>query len=128
MSVQLNHTIVSARDPAASAAFLIEVLGRDRPPVLFGPFTGVELDNGAILDFIHDDAKIEPQHYAFLVSEGEFDQIFRRIKERNLTYWADPAKQKEGEIYHHFGGRGVYWCDPDGHFLEIMTRPYVAKV
>src|SRR5215510_4480582 len=108
MSVQLNHTIVSARDPAASAAFLIEVLGLDRPPVLFGPFTGVELDNGAILDFIQDEGKIEPQHYAFLVSEGEFDQIFGRIKERKLTYWADPAKQREGEVYHHFGGRGVY--------------------
>jgi hypothetical protein len=66
----------------------------------------------------------EPQHYAFLVSDAEFDQIFGRIQERGLDYWADPYRSRYKEINHNDGGRGVYWDDPDGHALEIITRPY----
>lgn len=126
MSVQLNHTIVPCRNKAVSSAFLTELL--DRPPATpFGPFMAVQLDNGISMDY-HDywDAKadIQPQHYAFLVSEKEFDQIFGRITERQLDYWADPMLNLPGEINHHDGGRGVYWRDPDGHLLEIITRPY----
>lgn len=123
MSVQLNHTIVSARDPLASAALLAELLGR-AAPVRFGPFQGVELDNGVTLDFIEEDGDIVGQHYAFLVSEEEFDVIFGRIQKRGLPYWADPGHQHPGKINHGDGGRGVYWSDPDGHSLEILTRPY----
>ena len=123
MSIQLNHTIVSARDPQASAAFLAEVLGR-AAPVRFGPFHGVELDNGVTLDFIQEDGEIARQHYAFLVSEQEFDVIFGGIQQRGLAYWADPGHQHSGKINHGDGGRGVYWDDPDGHSLEILTRPY----
>ena len=90
----------------------------------FGPFLGVKVDNDVTLDFIDDDGEIVSQHYAFLVSENEFDQIFGRIKGRGLTYWADPARQKPGETYTWNGGRGVYFLDPAGHFLEIHTRPY----
>ncbi|UUZ70808.1 VOC family protein [Polaromonas sp. P1(28)-8] len=123
MSIQLNHTIVPARDPRASAAFLAEIL--DRPaPVMFGPFHGVELDNGVTLDFMRVDGDIAWQHYAFLVSEDEFDEIFGRIRERGLPYWADPGHHQPGKINHGDGGRGVYWSDPDGHNLEILTRPY----
>jgi catechol 2,3-dioxygenase-like lactoylglutathione lyase family enzyme len=123
MSIQLNHTIVPARDPRASAAFLAEIL--DRPaPVLFGPFHGVELDNGVTLDFIRDEGHFPVMHYAFLVSEDEFDQIFGRIRALGLTYWADPGQRRPGEINHGDGGRGVYWDDPNGHRLEILTRPY----
>jgi catechol 2,3-dioxygenase-like lactoylglutathione lyase family enzyme len=123
MSIQLNHTIVPARDPQASAAFLAEIL--DRPaPVLFGPFHGVELDNGVTLDFIRDEGHFPVMHYAFLVSEDEFDQIFGRIRARGLSYWADPGQRRPGEINHGDGGRGVYWDDPNGHRLEILTRPY----
>ena len=71
-----------------------------------------------------DEKYLVPNHYAFLVSEDEFDEIFGRIQERKLEYFADPAGQEPGEIYHHFGGRGVYWADPDGHWLEILTVPY----
>ena len=123
MSIQLNHTIVPARDPQASAAFLAEILGRP-VPVLFGPFHGVTLDNGVTLDFIRDDGHFPVMHYAFLVSEDEFDHIFGRIRARGLTYWADPGQHRPGEINHGDGGRGVYWDDPDGHRLEILTRPY----
>ena len=123
MSIDLNHTIVHARDPQASAAFLAELLGRG-VPVRFGPFFGVELDNRVTLDFIQADQELIIEHYAFLVSEQEFDQIFGRIQARELPYWADPAHQQLGRINHHDGGRGVYWNDPNGHYLEIITRPY----
>lgn len=123
MAVQLNHTIVQARDPLASAAFLAEMLGRDAP-IRFGPFYGVPLDNGVTLDFIRAEGDIFRQHYAFLVSEAEFDLIFSRIRARGLPYWADPGHRRPGEINRNDGGRGLYWPDPDGHNLEIITRPY----
>ena len=123
MSIDLNHTIVHARDPQASAIFLAEMLGRPAP-VRFGPFYGVALDNGVTLDFIAADAELVIEHYAFLVSEEEFDQIFGRIQARKLEYWADPGQTQAGTINHHFGGRGVYFEDPSGHLLEIITRPY----
>jgi catechol 2,3-dioxygenase-like lactoylglutathione lyase family enzyme len=122
---QLNHHIVHARDPEASARFMSEMLGLPAPTV-FGPFQVVQAANGVSLDFIgtDDDRYLVPNHYAFLVSEAEFDEIFGRIQERQLDYFADPAGQQRGEINHHFGGRGVYWPDPDGHWLEIITVPY----
>jgi catechol 2,3-dioxygenase-like lactoylglutathione lyase family enzyme len=123
MSVQLNHTIVWCRDQQRSARFLSELLGRPTP-TRFGPFLVVELDNGASLDFHDTGAEIARQHYAFLVGEGDFDAIFGRIRERGLEYWADPARTQYGEINRNDGGRGVYFEDPDGHFLEILTRPY----
>jgi len=123
MVVQLNHTIVAARDPHASARFMSEVLGVAEPTP-FGPFQVVEVANGVSLDFLVADGDITRQHYAFLVSEGEFDQIFERIIERNVPHWADPGKSKPAEINHHDGGRGVYFTDPDHHLLEIITRPY----
>jgi catechol 2,3-dioxygenase-like lactoylglutathione lyase family enzyme len=123
MAIELNHTIVHARDPQRSAVFLAELLGRPAP-VRFGPFLGVALDNGVTLDFIATDAALVIEHYAFLVSEVEFDAIFERIRARALPYWADPRHAEPGRINHHDGGRGVYWNDPDGHYLEIITRPY----
>jgi len=124
MPIQLNHTIVHALDPVASARFLSEILGVGEPKRL-GPFMGVEVDNGVTLDFIQAEPhEIIIEHYAFLVSEAEFDQIFGRIRERQLPHWADPAHKHPGEINHHDGGRGVYWNDPSGHYLEIITRPY----
>jgi catechol 2,3-dioxygenase-like lactoylglutathione lyase family enzyme len=123
MAIQLNHTIVPARDPKASAVFLAELLGRSEPTT-FGPFYCVQLDNGVTLDYIRGEEQIPIEHYAFLVSEEEFDEIFGRIRARGLSYWADPGHQQPGRINHHDGGRGVYWDDPDGHRLEIITRPY----
>ena len=123
MAVQLNHTIVHATDKQASAAFLSEILGLSEP-VAFGPFLGVETANGVTLDFIETDEDFDTQHYAFLVAEEEFDEIFGRIRERGLEYWADPGRTEPGRINTHWGGRGVYWADPDGHYLEIITRPY----
>jgi catechol 2,3-dioxygenase-like lactoylglutathione lyase family enzyme len=123
LPVDLNHTIVHSRDAAASAKFLTEVLGL-APPGRFGHFHTVETGNGVSLDFSDTDREITPQHYAFLVGEAEFDEIFDRIKGRSLDYWADPGRTEPHEINHRDGGRGVYFPDPDGHFLEILTRPY----
>jgi catechol 2,3-dioxygenase-like lactoylglutathione lyase family enzyme len=123
MSVQLNHTIVWCSDKQRSAAFLTDVLGLP-DAVRFGPFLVVEMANGCSLDFHSTDDDIALQHYAFLISEAEFDQIFGRIKERGLDYWADPGRTRAREINRNDGGRGVYFPDPDGHLLEIITRPY----
>ena len=123
MAVQLNHTIVAASDNKRSAQFLSEILGLADPEP-FGPFMMVETSNEVTLDFINHTGEITAQHYAFLVSEDEFDTIFGRIQERGLDYWADPSRSRPGQINHNDGGRGVYFPDPDGHFLEIITRPY----
>lgn len=124
MTVNLNHTIVAARDKRASAKFLADILGLQVSPD-FGPFTPVEIPNGVTLDFMetHDDT-IARQHYAFLVSEEDFDTIFARIEDAGLTFWADPAHQRPGQINTNDGGRGTYFEDPSGHNLEILTRPY----
>ncbi len=123
MAVQLNHTIVSCRNQESSSRFLAEMLGRAEPK-RFGPFHVVDLDNGVSLDFRSTGKPITSQHYAFLISESEFDGVFGRIQSLGLDYWADPQQTKPGEINRHDGGRGVYFPDPDGHFLEVITRPY----
>lgn len=123
MAVDFNHTILSARDSNASANFLAEMLGLPAPRH-WGPFQMVTTHNGANLDYRDVDGDISRQHYAFLVGDAEFDAIFNRIRERNLPYWADPARQKKSEINTHDGGRGLYFEELNGHLLEIITRPY----
>jgi catechol 2,3-dioxygenase-like lactoylglutathione lyase family enzyme len=124
MAIKLNHTIVHSRDPRAAADFLTGLFGLPAP-VPFGPFLDVQVGNEVTLAFLDAEGmEIQMQHYAFLVSEKEFDQIFGRIQERRLKYWADPGQKHEGQINRHFGGRGVYFQDPSGHLLEIITRPY----
>lgn len=121
--VALNHHIVWCRDKRRSAAFLTEMLGL-APATPFGPFLAVELDNGVSLDFHDVDEEIRAQHYAFLITEDDFDAVYGRIVERGIDHWADPMQRRPGEINHNDGGRGVYFVDPDGHFLEVITRPY----
>ncbi len=123
MGVQLNHTIVRASDKQSSAHFLADILGLP-PPTAYGPFLVVEVDNGVSLDFADDHGRAHPQHYAFLVGEEEFDAIHGRIVERGLDDWADPFHHQPGQINTNDGGRGLYWDDPDGHILEIITVPY----
>jgi catechol 2,3-dioxygenase-like lactoylglutathione lyase family enzyme len=123
MTVQLNHTIVWCRDQHVSAGFLVDLLGLPEP-TRFGPFLVVEAGNDVSLDYHEVDGDIAAQHYAFLISEDEFDQTFGRIQEQGLDYWADPGLTRPGEINRNDGGRGVYFRDPDGHLLETITRPY----
>lgn len=124
MAIEFNHTLIHAKDRQKSATFLCEILGL-APPVPFGPFLIVRTANNVSLDIIETSEEFETQHYAFLVSEKEFDQIFGRIKDRGLPYWGDPGKGRPGETYVFNGGRGVYFEDPSGHYLEILTRPYI---
>lgn len=118
----LNHVIVPAHDKDASALFLAEILGLDVRPQ-WGPFRPVQTSNGVTLDFVTS-PDVRTQHYAFLVDEAEFDAAFARIRTAGLEYYADPHKTAKGTINHHWGGRGVYFDDPNGHLLELITRPY----
>lgn len=125
MSISFNHTIVAAHDKHTSAAFLAELFGLPDPQP-FGRFMVVGLDHGASLDYaeVPADEPIRPQHYAFLVSDDDFDAIYAKISARGLAHWADPRGEHVGEINHRDGGRGVYFRDPAGHAMEILTRPY----
>jgi catechol 2,3-dioxygenase-like lactoylglutathione lyase family enzyme len=125
MSVKLNHTIVAAKNKKESANFLTELFDLpDAQP--FGHFLVVNVANDVSLDYaeVPGGEEIRPQHYAFLVSEGEFDSIYGKIAGRGMEHWADPRGSRPGEINHNDGGRGVYFRDPAGHYLEIITRPY----
>jgi catechol 2,3-dioxygenase-like lactoylglutathione lyase family enzyme len=123
VSVQLNHTIVWCRDKEASASFMTSVLGLPDAEA-FGPFLVVAVANGVSLDFHEVTEPVASQHYAFLISEEEFDQVFARLAAAGLPYWADPALRRAGHVNRADGGRGVYFHDPDGHLLEVITRPY----
>ncbi|MGH8794417.1 MAG: VOC family protein [Stackebrandtia sp.] len=124
MSVQLNHTIVTSVDRQTTADFWGDILGLEVGKA-WGPFIPIDTANGVTLDFVDvPEEDVKPQHYAFLVSEAEFDAGFAKITERELTFWADPHSHVEGEINYNDGGRGVYFLDPNGHFMELITVPY----
>ncbi len=120
MAVELNHTIIPVESKETSAAFLAELLGLGAPTP-FGPFLCVETANGVSLDY-DDRYGPVPGHYAFLVTEEEFDAIFARVTEQGITYWADPGHTQEKVI--NDNGRGFYFEDPSGHNMEVLTRPY----
>ena len=123
---ELNHTIVWCSDKQRSADFLTGLLGLP-PARAFFHFLVVDLSNGVSLDYYQKEGAVSPQHYAFLVSDSEFDAAFARIEAAKLDYWADPARSQAGHINSHFGGRGVYFADPDNHLMELITRPYGAE-
>ena len=124
MAAKLNHTIVWCHDQEQSARFLTDILGLP-PPRRFMGFLVVDLANEVSVDYLPAESEpIALQHLAFLISEEEFDSALARVRERTSEIWADPAKRQAGRINHHFGGRGVYFEDPNGHLLEIITTPY----
>jgi catechol 2,3-dioxygenase-like lactoylglutathione lyase family enzyme len=120
MAVELNHTIVAAHDKHASAAFLAGILGL---PVggEVGPFVQVELANGVTLDFMDRDG-FSSQHFAFLVDDELFDAAHKRLLDQGVQTWADPDHEQPDDINTRWGGRGVYFPDPAGHNMEILTR------
>lgn len=123
MTIELNHTIVPSRDKVASARFYQEMFGFEYDGAM-GHFEPVRITNQALtLDFDNRES-FERHHYAFKVSEKEFDTIFARIKDRELIYGSGPFTPEDGEINHWNGGRGVYFRDPSGHLLELLTRDY----
>jgi len=121
MAVELNHIIVASRDKVGSSKFLADILGLG-PPRAVSHFMAVEVANGVTLDY--DDAEdFPPQHCAFLVSDEEFEAIFERVKTAGVTYYADPNHRSANEINRRNDGRGFYFCDPDGHNMEVFTKP-----
>jgi catechol 2,3-dioxygenase-like lactoylglutathione lyase family enzyme len=122
MAVELNHTIVHTHDKRAGARFVTDVLGLPEPGA-FGPFAVVELQNGVSLDFMDVEGEITTQHYAFLISEAEFDAVAGRLRERGAPTWADPGRRTPG-FNTNDGGRGLYFESPEGHLLEVLTVPY----
>jgi hypothetical protein len=123
MSIELNHTIVHVKDRWTASREVGDVLGLPAATG-YGPFAELRLDNAVSLDFMDSEGEIHSQHYAFLVSEEDFDLILGRLRDAGRQWWADPFKGKPNEINHGDGGRGLYWDGPDGHWLEIITRPY----
>lgn len=119
---QLNHIIIPAHDKNASAKFLGDVLGV-KPDAQWGPFIPLQTANGVTLDFV-DSKDVRTQHYAFLVDDREFDAGLAKLRKGGIKIWASPHKDGPGEINHHDGGRGVYFEDPNGHLMEMITRPY----
>jgi catechol 2,3-dioxygenase-like lactoylglutathione lyase family enzyme len=122
MPITLNHTIVHARDAATTAVFFSDLLGI-APAKRLAHFTILQIGDTS-LDLVETDGQISSRHFAFLVSEKEFDGIFGRIKTRDITYWADPFRKQSNKINFWDDGRGLYFDDPNGHLLEIITRPY----
>lgn len=122
MSVSLDHTIIRAHNKLESAKFLSNLLGLETP-TLWGPFAIVKVGELS-LDFVDTTDEIQSRHFAFKVSEPEFDEIFARIQSQSIHYWADPGKKRPQEINNRDGGRGFYFYDPNGHFLEVLTRSY----
>ncbi len=126
MTIELNHTIVPARDKKRSARFYERVFGFTYEGSM-GHFEPVRIPSQSLtLDFDNRDS-FQPQHYAFKVSEAEFDEIFARVKEEGLVYGSGPFTPEDGSINHWNGGRGVYFRDPSGHLLELLTRDYTPE-
>ena len=122
MHISLNHTIVFAEDKDESASFFTRLFGLPEA-ASWGPFLIVELDNDGSVLFAEPGVEIQPQHLAFLVSEEDFDGIYGRMVEGNLEHWPDPRKSSSGTFNTNHGGRGVYFNDPAGHNMEVLTRP-----
>lgn len=120
MTIELNHTIVPARDKAASAKFLAKILGLPFDEGEVDYFAPVRINDSLTLDFA-DSEHVPVHHYAFKVSEEDFDAMFARIRAENIPYGSGPGSLEDRDINHRGGGRGVYWRDPDGHILELLT-------
>jgi catechol 2,3-dioxygenase-like lactoylglutathione lyase family enzyme len=120
MSIEINHMIVPATDRKASARFLGDILGIEPGPVIIGHFEPLQV-GGVTLDFM-DSAEVQSMHIAFAVDDDTFDRAHKLLEDLGTPTFADPARSQPGELNHRFGGRGVYFDDPDGHFFELMTR------
>ena len=124
MPATFDHTIIAAKDRQESARFFRELLEVPEAPS-WGPFTNIQLADGVLLQFAEPPVEIQMQHYAFLLDDDHFDRAYRRLCDGGVEHWADPQMRMPGEINHEHGGRGVYFLDPAGHGIELITRPYL---
>jgi len=124
MAVSFNHTIVASKDREQSARFYRELLEVPAAPSC-GLFTNIQLSDGVLLQFAEPPVEIQMQHYAFLVDDELFDRAYARLRDGGVEHWADPQMRRPGETNTEHGGRGVYFKDPAGHAIELLTRPYL---
>ncbi|HIW91635.1 MAG TPA: VOC family protein [Candidatus Corynebacterium avicola] len=124
MTARFNHTIIASRNLADMAEFYIDLL-EATPAQSWGIFTNVTIGDGVMLQFAEADWEYSPQHYAYLVDDEHFDRAHKTLRERGIEFWADPQRQQPGKINHNHDGRGVYILDPSGHYLELITNPYL---
>lgn len=124
MTARFNHTIIAAIDRVESAAFFRDILELADAPS-WGVFSNLLCEDGVLLQFAEPPVEIQRQHYAFLVDDALFDRAYQRLCAREIEHWADPHFQRPGEINDGHGGRGVYFLDPAGHGIEMITRPYL---
>lgn len=124
MPAAFNHTIIASKNGAESAQFYMDLIEASAAPS-WGPFTNILLDGGVMLQFAAPPVEIQMQHYAFLVDDELFDRAYARLVEWEVTHWADPQMTRPGQTNTEHGGRGVYFKDPAGHAVELITRPYL---
>lgn len=124
MTARFNHTIIASADAAAMADFYCDLLEADRASS-WGPFLNLQIADGVLLQFATPPIEFPPQHYAYLLDDAHFDRAYARIVTGGHEHWADPQRTRPGEINDEHGGRGVYLLDPSGHYLELITRPYL---
>jgi catechol 2,3-dioxygenase-like lactoylglutathione lyase family enzyme len=128
MPATFNHLIIAARDRVESARFFRGIFEATDAPS-WGPFTNLLLDDGVLIQFadlpVEAYPEIQNQHYAFLVDDALFDRAYQRLCDNGIDHWADPQMRRPGETNTEHGGRGVYFRDPAGHYLEMITQPYL---
>ncbi|PRA06182.1 glyoxalase [Arthrobacter sp. MYb229] len=124
MTAHFNHTIIASTDPADMSRFYRDLLEADDAPA-WGPFVNIKIADGVLLQFASPPMEFPPQHYAYLLGDAHFDRAYAKIVDRRQEHWADPQRSRPGEINNEHGGRGVYLLDPSGHYLELITRPYL---
>lgn len=124
MTAHFNHTIIAATEPAEMAAFYRDLLEAEELPS-WGPFVNIGIADGVMLQFATPPIEFPPQHYAYLLDDEHFDRAYAKITSQDRDHWADPQRTSPGEINNEHGGRGVYLLDPSGHYLELITRPYL---
>ncbi|MBB4980536.1 MULTISPECIES: VOC family protein [Streptomyces] len=124
MAVTFNHTIIASKNRDESARFFRELLELPEAPS-WGPFLNIQLTDGVLLQFAEPPVDIQMQHYAFMVDDELFDRAYQRLCDGGIEHWADPQMRRPGETNTEHGGRGVYFKDPSGHAIELITRPYL---
>jgi catechol 2,3-dioxygenase-like lactoylglutathione lyase family enzyme len=124
VTARFNHTIIASIDAAEMAVFYRELLEADDVPS-WGPFVNVQIADGVLLQFAAPPMEFPPQHYAYLLDDAHFDRAYAKITDQGREHWADPQRTRPGEMNNEHDGRGVYLLDPSGHYLELITRPYL---
>ena len=124
MTARFNHTIIASRNREESATFFRDIFEFAEAPS-WGVFTNLQCADGVLLQFAEPPVEIQIQHYAFLVDDDHFDRAYAQLCERGIEHWADPQRQLPGRTNTEHGGRGVYFLDPAGHGIEMITRPYL---